>query len=262
MSGPERIRITLLGTGTSTGVPSVTCECRVCTSEDPRDKRLRPSVHVEWDGASVLIDTSTDLRQQALRYGIRRVDAVLYTHAHADHILGMDDLRIYNWRQRAPVPLYGSVETFQALRKTFWYVFEDVQQGGGLPAVELNVVDGSFELLGRTVVPVPALHGELPVYGFRIGGFAYLTDLNEIPASSYGLLENLDVLVLDALRRNPHPTHFCLEESVREAVRIGARKTLFTHIAHDLLHGEVTRDLPESVDLAYDGMVIELPEGP
>jgi phosphoribosyl 1,2-cyclic phosphate phosphodiesterase len=254
------LRVTFLGTGTSTGVPSISCSCEVCTSENPRDKRLRPSVHLAWEGASVLIDTSTDLRQQALRHAIRRVDAVLYTHAHADHILGMDDLRIYNWRQRAPVPLYGSAETFAALRKTFWYVFEDVQRGGGLPAVDLNVIDGPFELLGRMIVPVPVTHGSLPVLGFRIGRFAYLTDLNEIPESSYSRLEDLDVLVLDALRRTPHPTHLSLEESIREAVRIGARKTLFTHIAHDLLHERITRELPETIDLAYDGMVIELPE--
>src|SRR6185503_19183684 len=205
------MRVTFLGTGTSTGVPVLTCSCEVCRSQDPRDRRLRPSVLLEWDGASVLIDTSTDLRQQALALPLRRVDAVLYTHHHADHILGLDELRLYNWRQKAAVPVYGTPETLAALRRTFWYVFEDVQVGGGKPAVEPHAVDGPFTLWGRRIVPVPVLHGTLPILGFRVEGFAYLTDVSAIPESSYALLTGLDVLVLNALRPRPHPTHLHLE---------------------------------------------------
>jgi len=256
---PVNLRVTFLGTGTSTGVPAITCECPVCTSKDPRDSRLRPSLHLEWEGASVLVDTSSDLRQQSLRHRIRRVDSVLYTHAHADHILGLDDLRIYNWKQGGPIPVYGSDETFEALRKTFWYVFEEVQTGGGKPAVELNTIQGPFNLLGMEIVPIEVFHGILPVLGYRIGNFAYLTDVSRIPRSSYPLLQGLEVLVLDALRPRPHPTHLCLQESLEEASRIGAGRTLLTHIAHDILHEKVSADLPENVQLAYDGLVLDLP---
>lgn len=253
------MRVTFLGTGTSTGVPAVTCECPACTSEDPRDSRLRPSLHLEWEGASVLVDTSSDLRQQSLRYGIRRIDSVLYTHAHADHILGLDDLRIYNWKQGGPIPVYGSEETFEALRKTFWYVFEEVQAGGGKPAVELHPVNEPFELIGMEIIPIQVFHGDLPVLGYRIGDFAYLTDVSRIPRSSYPLLEGLEVLVLDALRPRPHPTHLCLEESLEEATRIGAGTTLLTHIAHDIVHRKVSPCLPDNVQLAYDGLALDLP---
>jgi phosphoribosyl 1,2-cyclic phosphate phosphodiesterase len=252
------MRVTFLGTGTSTGVPVLTCSCEVCRSQDPRDRRLRPSVLLEWDGASILIDTSTDLRQQALARPIHRVDAVLYTHHHADHVLGLDELRLYNWRQKAAVPVFGHAATLAALRRTFWYVFEDVQDGGAKPAVETHAVDGPFPLFGRRIVPVPVLHGTLPVYGFRVDAFAYLTDVSAIPEESYALLQGLDVLVLNALRPRPHPTHLHLEAAIAESRRIGARRTLFTHLGHEMPHAAISQGLPEGIELAYDGQVLEL----
>jgi phosphoribosyl 1,2-cyclic phosphate phosphodiesterase len=252
------VRVTFLGTGTSTGVPVLTCRCSVCTSTDPRDKRLRPSVLLEWEGASVLVDTGTDLREQGLRHDLRRVDAVLYTHAHADHVLGLDELRLFNWRQRGAVPVYGSAHTLAMIRRTFWYVFEDVQIGGGKPAITPIEVDAPFDLLGRTIIPVPLLHGSLPILGYRTGKFAYLTDASVIPDESYALLEDLDVLVLNALRRAPHPTHFHLDAAIREAKKIGARRTLFTHIAHETSHAHLSRLLPEGVEIAIDGLIVEV----
>jgi phosphoribosyl 1,2-cyclic phosphate phosphodiesterase len=252
------MRITILGTGTSTGVPVMTCDCAVCRSDDPRDRRLRPGLHVEWDGASVLVDTSTDLRQQALRHRISRVDAVLYTHGHADHILGLDDLRLYNWRQGGPIPVYGSAETLEAVSRTFWYVFESGQIGGGKPAIDRRTVDGPFELAGKRIVPVPVLHGRLSILGYRIDRFAYLTDVSRIPESSHPLLEGLEVLVLNALRPRPHTTHMSLEDAVRQAGRIGAERTLLSHMGHEMPFREISATLPEGVELAHDGLVLQL----
>jgi phosphoribosyl 1,2-cyclic phosphate phosphodiesterase len=252
------VNVTFLGTGTSTGVPVPTCACEVCRSSDPRDARLRPSVLLRWDGAAVLVDTSTDLRQQALRVGLMGLDAVVYTHAHADHVFGLDELRMFNWRRGGAIPVYGSALTLAAIRRTFWYAFEDVEAGGGKPLLDLHEVDAPFVLLGRTVVPVPLQHGSLPILGYRIGGFAYLTDVSAIPETSYALLEDLDVLVLSALRLRPHPTHMHLARSLEEAARIGAARTLFTHIAHEISHAAVAASLPPGVELAYDGLSFEI----
>jgi len=252
------LRVTFLGTGTSTGVPVPTCTCAVCTSDDPHDKRLRPSVRLQWDDVSVLIDTSTDLRQQALTHDIDRIDAVLYTHAHADHVLGLDELRLYNWRQKSSIPAYGSSRTLDAVRRTFWYVFDDDPGESTRPALDLVAVDTTFDVHGRSVVPVPIDHGRLPIYGWRVGSFAYLTDVSHIPSASYALLENLDVLVLSALRSRPHPTHLTVDAAVAEAQRIGARRTLFTHMGHEVSHATTLRQLPCGVELAYDGLILEL----
>jgi phosphoribosyl 1,2-cyclic phosphate phosphodiesterase len=252
------LEITFLGTGTSMGVPVPTCSCVVCTSSDPRDRRLRPSVLLRWSDASVLIDTSSDLRQQALAYGIERVDAVLYTHPHADHILGLDDLRLYNWRQRSPVPVYGSPRTLAALERTFWYVFDREPSESTRPAIDLCPVDGRFELHGRTIVPIPVMHGALAILGYRIGGFAYLTDVSAIPDGSFALLADLDVLVLNALRERAHPTHLNMEQALTLAARIGARRTLFTHMSHEVSHAATASRLPDGVSLAHDGLRLEL----
>jgi len=255
------VKVTFLGTGTSTGVPVPTCDCAVCTSSDPHDARLRPSVLLEWEGASVLVDTATDLRQQVLRHGIARIDAVLYTHAHADHILGLDELRLYNWKQRGPIPAYGSARTLEAVSRTFWYVFGDEPSESTRPALDRHAVTGPFPLLGRTVVPVPLFHGSLPILGFRVGRFAYLTDVSEIPDDSYALLHDLDVLVLSALRERPHPTHLQLSDALDEARRIGAGATYLTHMSHEIYHAPTSSRLPPSVKLAYDGLTLEIAEG-
>jgi phosphoribosyl 1,2-cyclic phosphate phosphodiesterase len=251
------VHVTFLGTGTSTGVPVPACTCEVCRSTDPRDARLRPSVLLSWEGANVLVDSSTDLRQQALRHGLMGVDAVCYTHAHADHVFGLDDLRNFNWRRGGAIPVYGSAVTLAAIRRTFWYAFEDVEAGGGKPLLDLHEVDAPFPLLGRTVVPIPLQHGRLPILGYRIGRFAYLTDVSAIPDTSYPLLADLDVLVLSALRHRPHPTHLHLARALEEAARIGAKRTIFTHIAHEVSHAAVAATLPTGVELAYDGLRFE-----
>lgn len=252
------MRVTFLGTGTSTGVPVPTCRCDVCTSDDPRDRRLRPSVLLEWGEARVLVDTSTDFRTQALRYGIERVDAVLYTHGHADHILGMDDLRLYNWRQGRAVPAFGSPATLAALARTFWYVFEPTGGDSTRPAIELHPIDTTFRLHDREIRAVPVLHGSLPILGYRVGGFAYLTDVSEIPESSYDLLRDLDVLVLNALRSRPHPMHLNLAGARRCAERIGAARTILTHLSHEVRHATVAASLPDGIELAFDGLSVRL----
>jgi len=252
------MHVTFLGTGTSHGVPMIGCECAVCQSADPRDTRLRPSIFIECDdGLRVLVDTTPDLRQQALLHKLVQVDAVLYTHSHADHILGLDELRRYNHMTRRPVPLYGNAATLADLRRTFAYVFDPKSpKGGGVPELRLNTIVGPF-CLGRSLVqPLTVLHGGRPVVAYRIGGFAYLTDCNEIPPETFEQLQDLDVLVLDALRHRPHPTHFSLSEAVEVAGRIGARRTWFTHCCHDLGHASTCASLPERVALAYDGLRI------
>ena len=254
------LQVTLLGTGTSMGVPVPTCDCPVCSSSNPRNQRLRPSVLLRWDAAAVLVDTATDLRLQALRYGIERVDAVLYTHSHADHILGLDDLRLYNWRQRRPVPVYGSQETVDGLARTFWYALDSAPSENTRPHIEPHAVHSPFRLLGREVVPIPLVHGRLPIFGYRIGRFAYLTDASEIPEPSYALLRDLDVLVLNALRARPHPTHLDFDGAVARASRIAARRTYLTHMSHEVDFAAVSPTLPAGVDLAYDGLTFEVPE--
>ncbi|MDM8008141.1 MAG: MBL fold metallo-hydrolase [Phycisphaerae bacterium] len=252
-------RIVILGTGTSHGVPMIGCTCPVCTSSDPRDKRTRTSVAVETAGRSFLIDTPPELRTQCLACNITRVDAVLYTHSHADHIVGLDDLRRFNALQKAPIPCYGDAHTLRDLHRMFPYAFQDMPDyPSAKPHLEMIEVDGAFELLGVRVVPIPLFHGKLPVLGFRIGPFAYCTDCNQIPDESMALLQGLKVLILDGLRRRPHPTHFNLEQAVEAARRIGARQTFFTHIAHELAHEATNAELPPGMALAHEGQVIEI----
>jgi phosphoribosyl 1,2-cyclic phosphate phosphodiesterase len=251
------MRVTFLGTGTSTGVPMIGCGCAVCTSSDPRNQRLRPGLKLELPGGVALIDTPTDLRQQALRYGLPRLDAVLFTHAHADHILGLDEVRVFNFRQGHAIPCYGPASALAAVRRSFAYVFEPGQEGGGKPQLDLVPLDGPRELLGVEVVPVPVRHGSLEVYGYRLGPFAYVTDVNAIPADSRRLLAGVDTLVLGALRYRPHSTHFSIPEAIAEAAHVGARRTLFTHLAHDVDHGRPQEPLPPGVELAHDGLVLD-----
>ena len=254
-------RLTFLGTGTSHGVPMIACDCPVCTSQDPRDQRMRASVWVEWDGRSLLVDTATELRLQARRANLRRVDAILYTHAHADHICGLDDVRRFNDLQRASIPCYGTGETLDSLRRQFSYVFVDSgHKGGGIPRLDLVEIapDQAFDAVGLSVEAIPVLHGHTQVLGFRFDRLAYVTDCSEISPESRRRLEGLDVLVLDALRWRPHPTHFSVEEALAVVAEVKPRRTLLTHICHDLGHGETQAKLPPSVEIAYDGLVVEV----
>ncbi len=253
----ELLRILVLGSGTSVGVPVIGCECAVCRSPDRRDQRLRPSVLVCYHGRNILIDTTPDFRQQALRAGLRRLDAVLFTHAHADHIMGLDDVRPFNFRQNAAIPIYGSPETLKTIGRVFDYVFSDSQAQSSIPRLEVRELDGApFDLHGLTVTPVPLEHGRGWVYGFRFGPAAYLTDHSEIPESSLDLLGDLDVLFLDALRRRPHPTHTTLERALQYVEQLAPRRAFLTHICHDLPHEETERSLPPHVRLAYDGLEV------
>ena len=252
------LRVTLMGTGTSTGVPRIACDCPVCTSPDPRNKRLRAGVLLEGGAAPLLIDASPDLRQQLLAHDVRRVGGVLFTHSHADHVYGLDDVRIFNFIQRADMPCYGSPQTLDAIRRYFAYVFEAGESGGGKPRLRLVPVREPFTAAGLTVVPVPVWHGEMEVYGYRCGGFALVTDVNAIPEASWELLAGLDVLVLGALRFRPHPTHFDFAEAFEVARRIGARRTILTHICHEVDHGAPAVPLPEGVEIGYDGLAFEV----
>ena len=253
-------RVTILGSGTSHGVPMVGCECVVCRSTDPRDTRTRPSLYVQVEGGpSILVDTSTDLRQQALARGVRRVDAILYTHSHADHIMGLDDIRRFNALQGGAIPAYADARTCADLRQTFAYVFDPPRQkGGGVPEVTLTTVEGPFNVGPVGIQPVPLEHGSRPILGFRFGNFAYLTDCSRIPGESWPLIEGLDVLVLDALRHRPHPTHFTVAEALEVVDRVKPRQTYLTHICHDLPHAATNEALPSNVALAYDGLTVEI----
>lgn len=256
---PPEVRITVLGSGTSVGVPSVLCECDVCTSTDPRDQRLRPSVYLSYNGRGVLIDTTPDFRTQALRFRIPRVDAVLFTHSHADHIMGLDDLRPYNFRQRQQIPIFGSAETLGNIQRAFWYVFEAGPQESAIPKLKVHELTGRpFELFGMTITPVPLLHGKQQIYGFRFGRAAYLTDHSDIPAESQRLLEDLDVLFLDALRYKPHPTHTTVDKALDWVNRLRPRRAFFTHMCHDVGHARAEARFPEHVRLAYDGLVVDV----
>ena len=253
------IKITVLGSGTSVGVPTIGCRCSVCCSEDPRDNRLRPSVLVSYDGHNVLIDTTPDFRTQALRARIERLDAILFTHDHADHILGLDDVRPYNFRQKTPIPIYASPETMQSIQRVFVYIFDGAKKASSVPQLVPVEINGRpFELFGLTFEPIPVLHGAATIYGYRFGNAAYLTDHSDIPAESMERLRGLDVLFLDALRRNPHPTHSTVERSVRTARELQPRRAFFTHICHDLPHARTEEALPPNVRLAYDGLEIEV----
>jgi phosphoribosyl 1,2-cyclic phosphate phosphodiesterase len=250
--------LTVLGSGTSMGVPTIGCDCAVCHSSDPHDRRTRPSILVEYGGKSVLIDSTPDFREQAIRAGMRKLDAVLYTHSHADHILGIDDLRPLSFRHRPnKLPLYARPEAAAFIRSTFRYIFEGDYKFGGLAQVELKPIEGTIDLFGASFEPVTVIHGDAEIDGFRFGSAAYLTDHSDVPEPSLEKLENLDILFLDALRRTPHPTHSTVEKSLGIVQRLKPRRAFFTHICHDLPHDATNATLPENVRLSYDGMKLE-----
>lgn len=253
------LQITVLGSGTSSGVPTVGCDCKVCHSGDPRDRRLRPSILIHWAGRNILIDTTPDFRQQALRERIEHIDAILYTHAHADHILGLDDLRPFNYKQRASIPIYGSEETLENIQRVFRYVFENRSLNAAIPKVDTNVLNGRpVDLFGLSFEPLKLQHGSGVTHGYRFGPAAYLTDHSEVPRDSMERLHGLDVLFLDALRHRPHPTHSTVARSLETVAELKPKRAFFTHISHDLPHAETEAGLPPDVRLSYDGLRIEV----
>lgn len=258
------LHITLLGTGTSVGVPVLTCTCETCTSSNPKDKRLRTAVWIRVNGLSILVDCGPDFRQQAHQYNIDKIDALLITHHHSDHVCGLDDLRPYFFWNPAEMPCYTNLESVQALTRMFPYIFEDRNYPGVAP-LHLQAVHQPFNVNGRypenegasiEVIPIPIYHGKMLIFGFRIGNFAYLTDVNHIPETSFDLLQGVQVLVLDALRQEPHHSHFSIPEAIAIAKRIGAKETYFTHITHSILHERESATLPNGIALGYDGLEI------
>lgn len=258
----DTVKITVLGSGTSVGVPTVGCRCAVCTSTDPRDNRLRPSILISYHGHNVLVDTTPDFRAQALRAGIDHLDAVLFTHSHADHILGLDDVRPFNFRQKGQIPIYAAPDTMEVIQRVYQYIFDGVKKESNVPQLAVHLLDGAaFELFGLEFWPVPILHGSATIYGFRFGAAAYLTDHSEIPESSMAQLCGLDVLFLDALRYKPHPTHSTVDRSIQTVEKLAPRRAFFTHISHDLGHERAESMLPSNVRLAYDGLEIVVGAG-
>jgi phosphoribosyl 1,2-cyclic phosphate phosphodiesterase len=254
------MRVTFLGSGTSTGVPVVCCRCDVCTSENPKNNRLRQSVKIEVDGKVILIDTTPDLRLQLLKYPVSRLDCILFTHSHSDHLMGLDDVRPFNFFFRRDVIAYANPATAKAIRRAFSYIWDErAQEGGGKPKLDLREIgEERFEHDGVEIIPIPLTHGDWTILGFRIGPFAYLTDTNGIPDASLKLLEGVDTIALDGLRMAPpHPTHFTIPEAIEEGRRVGARMNWLMHISHDVDHDTVDSKLPDGFRLAYDGLTLE-----
>ena len=253
------MKITFLGTGTSVGVPVPACRCAVCRSTDAKNHRTRPSILITVGDKNILVDTTPELRLQALRCDVDQVDAILFTHTHADHLHGLDDIRVFSAFQGTAIPCYGSPKTLARIATVFDYAFELKHLGGGIPQLELVEIDGPFQLFGAKIIPVDLLHGKTEVLGFRIGGFAYATDCNFIPDAALNLLRDLDLFVLDALRWEPtHPTHFTIPEALEIVAALRPKQTYFTHMTHDVEHHSTNARLPEEIQLAYDGLILEV----
>jgi phosphoribosyl 1,2-cyclic phosphate phosphodiesterase len=249
--------LTFLGTGTSNGIPVIGCRCRTCTSVDPRDRRTRSSAVLHLGEHNVLIDTAPELRLQAIATGLSHIEAVLFTHAHADHIAGFDDLRQFNYLAQAPLPIYADPETARELRVRYSYAFsEPLPFYGGKPDLRLHEFDGPFHLFGYEIVPIPVDHGRWTVYGFRCGPIAYVTDAKTVPARSIELLRGVNVLVLNALRDRPHPTHLSLAEALTIIEQVCPERAYLTHVSHEVMHADWSAKLPPGVQLAYDGLQI------
>jgi phosphoribosyl 1,2-cyclic phosphate phosphodiesterase len=254
------LKITVLGSGTSSGVPTIGCSCGVCLSKDPRDKRLRPSILLSYLDHNVVVDTTPDFRAQILRAAPPRLDAIVYTHWHADHILGLDDVRPFNYHQGERIPIYASRQAFSVIERVFSYVFDNRKRSTSIPQLDVNVIDETpFEILGLRFEPIPLTHGHDTIFGFRFGSAAYLTDHSEIPAASLARLGGLDVLFLDALRHRPHPSHSTVAHSIETALKLKPKRTYFTHMSHDVGHAATEATLPPGIFLAYDGLEIEVP---
>lgn len=253
-------RVTVLGSGTSHGVPMIGCSCAVCHSTDPRDRRTRPSIYIDVErGPKLLVDTSTDLRMQALTHGITRVDAILFTHSHADHVMGLDDSRRFSQMQKSAIPCYADAATIASLHKTFYYAFDPAtEKGGGLPQIALNEITGPFTIDGVTIQPIPLMHGSRPILGFRVGDFAYMTDTNHVPEEAFPLLKGVRTVIIDALRHRPHSTHFTVAEALAVLDRLHPEQSYLTHMCHDLPHAATNASLPRGVELAYDGLAFDI----
>jgi phosphoribosyl 1,2-cyclic phosphate phosphodiesterase len=253
------LKVTFLGTGTSQGVPVIGCGCKVCRSLDFRDNRFRSSVYLEIEDTSLVIDTGPDFRMQMLRSGIKKLDAILFTHEHKDHTAGLDDIRPFNFLQKKDMPIFGKKQVLAQIQQEYSYIFSD-KKYPGIPQVAcIEIDENPFHVDNIGIIPIPVLHYKLPVLGFRIGDFSYITDANFIPDSSYKLLEGSEILVLNALQKDPHISHFTLDQAIEQALKIGAKKTYFTHISHRLgIHHEIERELPDGIFLAYDGLELTL----
>jgi len=252
------LELLFLGTGTSHGVPMIGCDCEVCASTDPRDRRTRASVVISWDDHHVAVDTPPDFRQQLLANDVTRMDALLYTHHHADHIHGIDDVRVFSSRSGVPMPTFGDAELCRFFRRTFRYIFAVNPDNLNVPRMNLQAVDGPFNLFGRRIQPVPVRHGANMALGYRIDGLAYVPDCSGIPESSRPLLQGLEVLVLDALKPTPHPTHFSLPESLAAIEDLAPRRAYLTGLSHRISHARTAADLPDGVALAFDGLRVRI----
>ncbi len=252
----QGIEIIFLGTGTSAGIPMIGCHCPVCSSTDPHDKRTRPSAVISYGDSRILIDTTPELRLQCVANGIDMIDAAVFTHPHADHIMGLDDLRRFNVLKKGPLDIWADDATHAALTRCFGYAFKEHEPDLKVfrPHLIRRTITAPFEIAGRTWTPIPLLHGEMPILGFRIGNLAYCTDTNHVPDASYELLKDLDLLVLDALQFKRHTTHFSVEEALAVAAKIGAKQTFFTHIGHSLAHEATNATLPPNIQLSHDGL--------
>lgn len=252
------LKITFLGTGTSQGIPVIACECEVCQSQDPRDNRLRTSVFIQTDKQNIIIDTGPDFRYQILRAGIKRLDAILFTHEHRDHIAGLDDVRSFNFKQNMAMPIYGNHLVIEQIKREFHYVFESKYPG--IPQLEIHEIQNKrFEVGDLSIMPIQVLHHKLPVFGFRILDFTYITDANSIPEKEFDKIYGTKVLVINALQKDDHLSHFTLSEALEVVDRIKPEKAYFTHISHNLgLHADISKELPANVMLAYDGLSINL----
>ena len=254
----DDVELLFLGTGTSAGVPMIGCHCDVCTSTDPRDRRTRPSVVISYRDTRVLVDTTPELRLQCIANNVDHIDAIVFTHAHADHIMGLDDVRRFNYIKGGPLDVWADAKTHHTLDRCFAYAFKppDLEQKVFRPHLVRRTIEGPFDINGVRWTPIPLMHGDMPILGYRVGNLAYCTDVSLIPERSFALLKGLDLLVLDALQYKKHITHFSVEQAIEASKRIGAKQTLFTHIAHSLPHELTNRELPDGIRLAYDGQAV------